>query len=85
MSHAIALPDQTLMLTWLSVGYAWESWELREQLMTTWRPPAYIYNAVIPLSAVLILLQGISEVLKCIKTLHTGIDYRDHEATVEIT
>jgi TRAP-type mannitol/chloroaromatic compound transport system permease small subunit len=74
-----------VMLTWLSVGYAWESWELREQLMTTWRPPAYIYKAVIPLSALLILLQGISEVLKCVKTLHTGVDYRDHEAAGEIT
>ena len=46
--------------------------------MTTWRPPAYWYKTVIPLSSTLILLQGIAEVLKCIKTLHTGIDYRDH-------
>jgi TRAP-type mannitol/chloroaromatic compound transport system permease small subunit len=74
-----------VMLTWLSVGYFWESWELKEQLMTTWRPPAYLYKAVIPLSALLILLQGISEVLKCVKTLHTGVDYRDHEAATEIT
>ena len=74
-----------VMLTWLSVGYFWESWELREQLMTTWRPPAYIYKAVIPLSALLILLQGISEVLKCVKTLHDGVDYRDHENATEIT
>ncbi|MGH6609971.1 MAG: TRAP transporter small permease subunit [Burkholderiaceae bacterium] len=74
-----------VMLTWISTEFAWESWELREQLMTTWRPPAYLYKAVIPLSAALILLQGVSEVLKCIKTLHTGIDYRDHEAVTEIT
>jgi TRAP-type mannitol/chloroaromatic compound transport system permease small subunit len=74
-----------VMLTWISVEYAWESWELREQLMTTWRPPAYLYKAVIPVSAALILLQGLSEVLKCVKTLHTGIDYRYHEAGSEIT
>lgn len=74
-----------VMLAWISTEFAWESWELREQLMTTWRPPAYLYKAVIPVSAVLILLQGISEVLKCVKTLHSGIDYRDHEATGEIT
>jgi TRAP-type mannitol/chloroaromatic compound transport system permease small subunit len=74
-----------VMLTVISVEFAWESWELREQLMTTWRPPAYLYKAVIPLSSTLILLQGISEVLKCVKTLHTGIDYRDREAASEIT
>lgn len=72
------------MLTWISLEFAWESWELREQLMTTWRPPAYWYKALIPLSAALVLVQGVSEVLKCVKTLRTGIDYRDHEAAGEV-
>jgi len=74
-----------VMLTWISLEYAWESWQLREQLMTTWRPPAYWYKAVIPLSSALVLLQGASEVLKCVKTLGTGVDYRDHAAAGEIT
>jgi TRAP-type mannitol/chloroaromatic compound transport system permease small subunit len=74
-----------VMLTWISLEFAWESWELKEQLMTTWRPPAYWYKAVIPLSSALVLLQGMSEVLKCVKTLYTGVDYRDHEAVGEIT
>jgi TRAP-type mannitol/chloroaromatic compound transport system permease small subunit len=65
-----------VMFTWLSYDFAKESWDLRESLMTTWRPPAYWYKAVIPLSSALILVQGISEVLKCFKTLRTGIDYR---------
>lgn len=80
----IFLPGM-VMLTWIGMEYAWESWELREQLMTTWRPPAYWYKAVIPLSSALILLQGIAEVLKCVKTLHTGVDYRDHQAASEVT
>jgi TRAP-type mannitol/chloroaromatic compound transport system permease small subunit len=73
-----------VMLTWISLEFAWESWELRESLMTTWRPPAYWYKAIIPLSSALVLLQGVSEVLKCVKTLRTGVDYRDHEAAGEI-
>lgn len=73
-----------VMLTWISLEFAWESWELRESLMTTWRPPAYWYKAIIPLSSALVILQGISEVLKCVKTLRTGVDYRDHEAAGEI-
>ena len=65
-----------LMFTWMSWEFAAESWDLRESLMTTWRPPAYWYKTVIPLSSVLILLQGLSEVIKCFRTLRTGIDYR---------
>ncbi|HET9415743.1 MAG TPA: TRAP transporter small permease subunit [Pseudolabrys sp.] len=69
------LPGMAMFL-WLSWEFAAESWDLKEQLVTTWRPPAYWYKSVIPLSAALLLVQGISEVLKCIRTLRTGIDYR---------
>jgi TRAP-type mannitol/chloroaromatic compound transport system permease small subunit len=73
-----------VMFTWLSWGFAEESWELREALMTTWRPPAYWYKTVIPVSSALLLIQGLAEVLKCIKTLRTGIDYRHQEAPGEL-
>jgi TRAP-type mannitol/chloroaromatic compound transport system permease small subunit len=73
-----------LMFTWLSWDFAAESWDLGEALMTTWRPPAYWYKTVIPLSSALILLQGLSEILKCFKTLRTGIDYRHQEAPSEL-
>ena len=65
-----------VMFTWMSWQFAAESWDLREALMTTWRPPAYWYKTVIPLSSALILLQGLAEVIKCFRTLRTGIDYR---------
>lgn len=77
------LPGMAMFL-WLSWDFAAESWDLRENLMTTWRPPAYWYKSVIPLSAAFLLLQGVSEVLKCFKTLKTGIDYRHQEAPSEI-
>ena len=74
-----------IMFTWLSWDFAEESWELGERLMTTWRPPAYWYKTVIPLSSALILLQGIAEVLKCVKTLKTGVDYRTPAEVGELT
>jgi TRAP-type mannitol/chloroaromatic compound transport system permease small subunit len=80
----IFLPGM-VMFTWISVGYAKESWDLKEALMTTWRPPAYWYKTVIPVSSALLLLQGLAEVLKCVKTLHTGVDYRHHGEAGEIT
>ena len=73
-----------VMFTWLSWQFAAESWDLGEALMTTWRPPAYWYKTVIPLSSALILIQGLAEVLKCFKTLRTGIDYRHQEAPSEL-
>lgn len=79
----IFLPGM-VMFTWMSWTFAAESWDLKEALMTTWRPPAYWYKTVIPVSSALILLQGLAEVLKCIKTLKTGVDYRHQEAPGEI-
>jgi TRAP-type mannitol/chloroaromatic compound transport system permease small subunit len=78
------LPGLT-MFFWLSLEFAAESWAMREQLMTTWRPPAYWYKSVIPLTVALLLLQGISEVLKCFMTLRTGIDYRHQAPPIEAT
>ncbi|MSP95837.1 MAG: TRAP transporter small permease subunit [Betaproteobacteria bacterium] len=72
------------MFVWLSWDFAAESWDLRERLMTTWRPPAYWYKSVIPLSASLLLLQGVSELLKSVKLLLTGIDIRHREPVGEI-
>jgi len=80
----IFLPGMVIF-TWVSWGYAAESWDLKEALMTTWRPPAYWYKSVIPLASILILLQGLAEVLKCVKTLHTGIDYRTEQGPSELT
>jgi TRAP-type mannitol/chloroaromatic compound transport system permease small subunit len=70
----------------LSVEYAADSWAFREELMTTWRPPAYWYKSTVPLGATLLLLQGISELLKSIKLLMTGVDIRHRqEEPAEIT
>jgi TRAP-type mannitol/chloroaromatic compound transport system permease small subunit len=74
-----------VMFAWLSWDFFAESWDLKEKLMTTWRPPAYFYKLVIPVSASLILLQGISEILKSAKLILTGKDERKHAAPTEIT
>jgi len=73
-----------VMFTCLSLDFAAESWDMNEALMTTWRPPAYWYKTVIPLSSALILIQGISEVIKCFRTLRTGTDYRHQEYPSEL-
>jgi len=69
------LPGMVLFI-WVSWDFFLESWDFKEELMTTWRPPAYPYKLVIPLGGALILLQGISELFKNIKTIATGVDHR---------
>jgi len=58
------------LLIWASWDFFSESWALKEDLLTTWRPPAYPYKLVIPVSGTLILLQGISELAKLISIVH---------------
>ena len=78
------LPGVVMFIV-LSWEYAAKSWELKEQLMTTWRPPAYHYKTMLPLGGILLLLQGISEILKSIKLLLTGEDTRSHAEQTELT
>ena len=73
-----------VMFTWVSWEFATNRGNCREALMTTWRPPAYWYKTVIPVSSALILLQGLSEVIQCFRTLRNGIDYRHRAAPSEI-
>lgn len=78
------LPGMAMFL-WLSYEFAEESWFFKEQLITSWRPPAYWYKSIIPLTAFLLLMQGIAEVLKCFKALRTGVDYRNTAPPSEVT
>ncbi len=57
------------MIYFLAAGWeeALHSWEiLEESLMSPWRPALYPFKAVIPIAALLILIQGVSELLKSI-------------------
>jgi TRAP-type mannitol/chloroaromatic compound transport system permease small subunit len=50
--------------------HAWSIWERSEQ--TAWRPILWPFKAVVPLTAVLLLIQGASEFLKSLYAARTG-------------
>jgi TRAP-type mannitol/chloroaromatic compound transport system permease small subunit len=56
---------------WLyyGVGSAYDSWSQLENSWSTWGPPIYPIKTVIPLTAFLLLLQGISEIIKDVNVL----------------
>ena len=58
---------------WASVDEAWHAWlinELSEQ--TAWRPILWPFKAVVPLTALLMFVQGISEFIKSVYAARTG-------------
>jgi TRAP-type mannitol/chloroaromatic compound transport system permease small subunit len=62
-----------ILLFYASVDEAWISWrmgELSEQ--TAWRPALWPFKAVVPLTALLLLVQGVSELLKSLYAARTG-------------
>jgi TRAP-type mannitol/chloroaromatic compound transport system permease small subunit len=62
-----------ILLFYASVDEAWHSlliWERSEQ--TAWRPLLWPFKWVVPVTAVLILIQGVSELLKSLYAARTG-------------
>jgi len=61
--------------------YAFQIGEVSEQ--TPWRPILWPYKWVIPLTCLLLLIQGISETIKCVYAARTGIEL-EHKKRVEV-
>ena len=62
-----------ILLFYASVDEAWHSFmmgELSEQ--TAWRPALWPFKAVVPVTALLLLIQGVSELLKSLYAARTG-------------
>jgi TRAP-type mannitol/chloroaromatic compound transport system permease small subunit len=57
--------------------YSWSIWERSEQ--TAWRPPIWPFKAVVPLAMLLLLIQGVSELLKSIHALRTNQAFEKKE------
>jgi TRAP-type mannitol/chloroaromatic compound transport system permease small subunit len=61
------------LFLWIGGEFAWNSWIQTERTVgSSWMPVIYPLKAVIPVAAGLLLLQGLSEFLKCIHALRTG-------------
>jgi TRAP-type mannitol/chloroaromatic compound transport system permease small subunit len=61
--------------------YAFEIGETSEQ--TPWRPILWPFKMVVPLTCLLLLIQGVSETIKSVYAARTGIEL-EHKEKVEI-
>ncbi len=59
-------------LTWSGWTYFQDSWAIHEQTFNADPLPVYPFKFIIPLAGGLVLMQGISEIVRCIVCLRTG-------------
>jgi TRAP-type mannitol/chloroaromatic compound transport system permease small subunit len=60
-------------LVYAGYGYALDSWHINEHSnVTAEGPPIYQFKAVIPIAGVLVLLQGLAEIVRCVICIRTG-------------
>lgn len=60
-------------MVWAGWTYAAESWVINEHSsVTSDGPPIYPFKFVIPVAGALLLLQGLVEIVRCIRCLRTG-------------
>ena len=63
-----------LGLIYAGSGFAADSWRIGEHsTVTAEGPPVYHFKAVIPIAGVLVMLQGIAEMVRCVVCLHRGV------------
>ncbi len=62
-----------LALTWAGWTYFNESLAMREQTFNATPIPLYPFKFVIPVAGAIVLMQGLSEILRCIVCIRTGV------------
>jgi TRAP-type mannitol/chloroaromatic compound transport system permease small subunit len=62
-----------IVFAWMSTEFAFESWTRAERGMdTAWMPYVFPIKTALPIGVVLLLIQGVSELLKCIYAATKG-------------
>jgi len=70
-----------LVVSWSEGWYAFQIGETSEQ--TPWRPILWPFKLVVPLTCLLLLIQGVSETIKSVYAARLGIEL-DHKEKIEI-
>ncbi len=68
----------------VSAGEGWYAYTINEQSeQTPWRPILWPYKLVVPLTCILLLIQGVSETIKSVWAARTGEEL-EHKERIEI-
>lgn len=80
ISYIVFFFPSIVMLLVASGNEAWYAWSINETSeQTPWRPILWPYKTVVPLTCVLLLIQGLSEVIKSTYAWRNGIVLEEKE------
>jgi TRAP-type mannitol/chloroaromatic compound transport system permease small subunit len=80
ISYIVFFFPSIIMLLAASGSEAWYAWTISETSeQTPWRPILWPYKSVVPITCVLLLVQGISEVIKSTYAWRRGIVLEEKE------
>jgi TRAP-type mannitol/chloroaromatic compound transport system permease small subunit len=84
ISYLVFFFPAIVMLLLVSANEAWYAFDIGETSeQTPWRPILWPYKTVVPVTCVLLLIQGISETIKSAYAWRTGI-VLEHKEKIEI-
>jgi TRAP-type mannitol/chloroaromatic compound transport system permease small subunit len=84
ISYIVFFFPALAILGYIGFGEALYSFNLGEESdQSPWRPILWPFKAVIPIACLLLLIQGISELIKSIYAARTGIEL-EHKEKVEV-
>jgi TRAP-type mannitol/chloroaromatic compound transport system permease small subunit len=80
VSYLLLFYPTLITLMVISIDDAWYSFSINElSEQTPWRPIMWPFRAAIPLAAMLLMVQGASEVLKCCFQIRFGREFQHRE------
>jgi TRAP-type mannitol/chloroaromatic compound transport system permease small subunit len=59
-------------LTWAGWGYASDAWAIKEHTFNADPLPLYPFKSIIPLAGLIVFMQGLAEILRCVVCIRTG-------------
>jgi TRAP-type mannitol/chloroaromatic compound transport system permease small subunit len=71
-----------ILFLWVSWGEGWYAFQIGETSeQTPWRPILWPFKMVVPLTCLLLMVQGVSETIKSVYAARTGIELEHKEKT----
>ena len=83
-SYVLFFYPTLVILLGISVDDAWYSYSIHEESeQTAWRPVLWPFRSAIPLAALLLMIQGVSESLKCCYQIRFEREF-EHREKIEL-
>jgi TRAP-type mannitol/chloroaromatic compound transport system permease small subunit len=84
VSYVMLFYPTLVILMGISIDDAWYSYSIHEESeLTAWRPVMWPFRSAIPLAALLLMIQGVSETLKCVYQIRNNREF-EHRGKVEV-